>query len=111
MTKIEIDPMCVREGNWNARPCHLTDRESLHIFGTVSFGANFIAGTIDTSPNAIEAGMWLALVPLVYRDDVLRGIEIVFREFDGELMRDREVLVSRFALAMSAWIHENVRPR
>lgn len=87
----------------------LSDRESLDAFGTVAFGLDFIAGTVGIGHHSIEAGAWFALVPAVYRDDVVRGVEAVFREFEREPIRPG--IIERFAAAMSGWIRENVTPR
>lgn len=85
--------------------------QSLRHFGTIAFGREFMIDTIHIpSPamGAIEAGVWFAAVPEVYRPQAYAAVERVFETVRGEKL-DRNALY-RFIVDLNDAVWRDIEP-
>lgn len=87
--------------------------ESLKRFGTISFGIEMMLEHIRADPSrpgTIEGGLWLSLVPDLYRPDVVELIGAVFERYRNQTMMTEETL-SYFIHELHSEIIRSVEPR
>lgn len=86
--------------------------ESLKQFGTVAFGIGIMLEHIrvdDASPGAIECGVWMSLVPDLYRLDVIDSLRASFERFKNCKLNQETLYV--FIHDLHDQILRSVRPR
>lgn len=82
----------------------LTTKESLHLFGTVTFSSEFIRGQLTLERGVLQADTWMSFVPECFRTGAAEELQRIFEAFEGLPADDR--LLDGFAAYLSARLRQ-----